>query len=307
MHDNAALVVARHAQRVFDGAHVVSVHGSDIAQPKGFEKRVAQPDRLDGLLQLVVQSAQEREVHPVAGTFRRRLHAIVAHTRQQTPEKTGERAHVLRDRHGVVVYHEYDLPLERGAGIQGFQRLAIGQGCVADDRHDVAVGGIQVARGGQTDGGGQRIARMARDECVARGFFRIAEAGKPAKGAKRIKCRPPTREHLPGVCLMADIPHDAIPRRIEHAQQAYRKFHRAERTREMSACLRHSGQHLFAQGGGQRQKLVGRQRLDIGGRSDGVEPHAHATPPIRRSRRAYEAMARSNSTRSKSGHSTSVT
>ena len=134
----------------------------------------------------------------------------------------------------VVVEHE-GQSLEGTQGAQRLQRHAVRKRRLAHDGHDVRVSALQVARGRHPLRRRKRGARVAGHERVAGRLLGIGEAGEPAQPPKRVEGAVASREDLPRVCLMADVPHDPVARRFEHAHQADREFHRAKRRGEMPA------------------------------------------------------------------------
>ena len=287
VYDHAALVFLRHGQGVLERGEVVSVHRPDVAQAELLEERVAEPDGFDHLLEPVVRPAEKGQSQAVPHRLRRRLHAVVAHVRDETPEEFRHRAAAGRYRHRVVIHHEDELLRDGGAVVQGLQGLAVRKRGVPDHRDDMFVAAARVARRRHAERGRERVAGVSRHEGVRRALVRVHERGLSAVLPQRGEGRTSFREQLPGVGLVSDVPKDAVMLGVEHVHERTRKLHGAERGREVPSVLRHDLDDFFAQG------------VWCG-------PLAHAWPPLRRSRAAYEARAASKSSREKSGHSTSV-
>ena len=78
---------------------------------------------------------------------------------------------------------------------------------------------------------------MGRSEGIIFAFVALGETGQPARLAQCPDAVPPPRQDLVRIGLMADIPDQAVSRRIEHVVNGNREFDNAEAGSEMTAGL----------------------------------------------------------------------
>ena len=76
---------------------------------------------------------------------------------------------------------------------------------------------------------------MAGDEGVVLAFLTLGEAGQTVGLAQRVHALAAAGQYLVGIGLVADIPDDAVFRRIEHAVQRDGQFDDAEVRRQVAA------------------------------------------------------------------------
>ena len=139
----------------------------------------------------------------------------------------------------VVVVKDDDKPLcRRGAVVQRLETRAVRKRRVAYDGDDMLLAAAPVARGGKPLGDGKRDARMPRNGGIGLGFCGIGKAGDAAQLAERREGVVASGEDLPGVGLVADVPHDAVGLRVEDIRKGHRDLDGAERRRKMPAVLR---------------------------------------------------------------------
>jgi hypothetical protein len=143
--------------------------------------------------------------------------------------------------------------LEAAGVVEALVGQAAGHGAVAHHRHHVVILTRQIARRREAerrrDGG--RAVRRAED--VVGALDAAREAGDAAVLAQRGEAVASPGEDLVGVRLVADVPHDAVARRVEDRVQGQRQLHRPEARGQVPAILR-AGVHdqladLFRQAG----------------------------------------------------------
>ena len=105
---------------------------------------------------------------------------------------------------------------------------------------------------------------MRRAEGVVGRFDAPRKAGDAALHAQLRHGVAPAGEDLVGVGLVADVPDDAVLRRIEHRVQRDRQLDGAEVGREMPPGLRHGFEHEGAQLVGQLLELAAIERAQSG-------------------------------------------
>ena len=96
-------------------------------------------------------------------------------------------------------------------------------GKLARDRHAI----------GRADGS----TRVRSPECVVLAFLAAREARHALPHTKVLHAGAPACEHFMAIRLMADVPDQAIVRRVENIMQGNREFYRAEIRRQVSAGL----------------------------------------------------------------------
>jgi hypothetical protein len=144
----------------------------------------------------------------------------------------------LRYRHFVVVQDDYEPLRRRRTVVERLETRAVRKRRVAYDGDDMLLAAAPVARGREPLGDGKRDARMPRYGGIGLGFCGIGKAGDPAHLAKRPEIAVSSGENLPCVCLVSDVPHDAVGLRVEDLRKGHRDLDGAERGRKMPAVLR---------------------------------------------------------------------
>ncbi len=72
-------------------------------------------------------------------------------------------------------------------------------------------------------------------------------------------------QHFVRIGLMANVPHQAVLRRVEDIMQSYRELHGAQAGGEVTAHLAHGVDQILAQLRGDLRQLAGRELTQIGG------------------------------------------
>ena len=94
--------------------------------------------------------------------------------------------------------------------------------------------------------------RVRGAEGVVLAFVAARKAADAAELAQRAHAVAPAGEDLVRIGLVADVPDQAVVRRVEHVVQRDRQLHRAEVARQVAAGLADRLQHELAQLGGER-------------------------------------------------------
>ena len=87
---------------------------------------------------------------------------------------------------------------------------------------------------------------MRRAESVIFAFGPLGEAGKAAALTQRADAIAPSGQDLVRIGLMADIPDDAVARRVEHIMQRHGQLDDPEAGAEVAARDRHGADRLGA-------------------------------------------------------------
>ena len=112
---------------------------------------------------------------------------------------------------------------------------------------------------------------MAGAEGVVFAFRALGEARKAAALAQRADAGAPSGQDLVRIGLMADVPDDAVGRRIEHVVQRDRQLDDAQAGAEMAAGHRNRADRLGAQFVGEPHELASFRFRRSAGESDAVE------------------------------------
>ena len=152
-----------------------------------------------------------------------------------------ERPHRGADGHLVVVQDDEDRRAPVAEVVQRLQREAAHEGRVADDHRDPLHAVPDVTRGGEACRDRETRPGVAAVEHVVLRLAAPREAADPSKLAERPEPRIPAGEELVRVGLVAGVPHDPVPGRLEDAVKRQRDLHHAERRSEVTARHRDGG------------------------------------------------------------------
>ena len=206
--------VAQRAERPHQLPEVVAVHGSEIAKIEALEEvaLVEQP-LLDGVPRHTAEMQQPGRARQ--GRPQPLLHAVVASGGRDLEQVVLQRPRSLVDGHVVVVENHQQVGGLVGPGVvQPLEGQAAGHRAVADDGHHLAPLAPERSGLGHAVGRRDRHRGVPSAESVvfALGHTRkAADAPQLTLGAERLEA---ARDDLVGIGLVADVPHDAVLRRI---------------------------------------------------------------------------------------------
>ncbi len=232
-----AILVERGAQRAPDALDVVPVDRADVGEAERLEERAGlEPQRLGGVAD--VPAHARRAGHPREAPLELLAHAREARIGPDALEQLGERPDVLGDAHAVVVEDHRD-GRSQGAGlVEPLVRHAAGQGAVADHGDDMALAAPLPLGLGEARGVADRGAGVARAHDVVLALLAAQEAADAAVLAQRAEPVEPPGEQLVAVGLVADVPHDAVARRLQLGVEGDGELHRPEARAEVTAGAR---------------------------------------------------------------------
>ena len=118
------------------------------------------------------------------------------------------------------------------------------------------------------------LAGSTRFNDLRRGLPRMS----PALLSQRADPAAAARDDLVRVGLMADVPDQAVLRRIEDVVQRHRKLDDAQSRAQMAAGHRNGRNRLLTQLVGKLAQLVGAQTTDVGRNVDGIEKRRRTLP-----------------------------
>ena len=140
---------------------------------------------------------------------------------------------------------EMDIPLsftiedDVAVGVAGVVHALVGEAAgeraVAHDGDDLVLLALEIARGGHAERGGHRGAGVAGAELVVLALVPLEEAGDAVPLAQRRERLVAPGEELPGVGLVADVPHDLVGRGVELVEQRDGQLDHAEAGADVAA------------------------------------------------------------------------
>ena len=224
---------------------VVAVDGADVVEADRLEQHV----RADHVLHAFFGAA-----HEVPGRRHGGEHFLAAFAqgdvglgRPDAREVVGQPAHVVADRHGVVVENHQQVGAGVGGVAHGFEGLAGRHGAVADHRHRAAfVAGLLGAQG-HAQRGADRGGRVAHPEGVEFRLGAFREAGQAVLLPHGENFVAAAGENLVRVALVAHVPHQPVVGGVEQVMQGHGQFHHAEAGAEVPAGATHGVEQVGAQ------------------------------------------------------------
>ena len=136
-----------------------------------------------------------------------------------------------RDRHAVVVEDHEHVGLDVAAVVQRLERHAGAHRAVADHRDDLALVAAALVRDRHAERGADRRRRMADAERVVLAFLALRERREAVLLLDRRDAVAAAGQDLVRIALMADVPDEAVARRIEEPVQRDRELDDAEARR----------------------------------------------------------------------------
>ena len=175
-------------------------------------------------------------------------------------------ADIGRNRHLVVVEDDDDVAPGIARIVQPFIRHAGCQCTVAQDGHDFELLTVQVARDRHAEGGRDGGGRMAGPERVVGTLGTLEKTRDAVLLAQGIHFLGTPGQQLVRVCLVPDVPHQLVGRRIENVVQRHRQLDDTEAGADMAAGPRahvdQAGTHVRTQ----RAELIAGEGFEIGWR-----------------------------------------
>ena len=164
--------------------------------------------------------------------------------------------------------------------VEPLERHSRGRRAVADHRHHALARAAAAHRLGDSERGGDRGARVPGPEGVILAFAAAQEAARSIGALDPREPLPPPGQRLVPVGLMADVPDQPVPRRIEEMVQRDRELHGPEAPGEVPAGLGADADQLRAQRGRDGRELGAREpcaaRRDARTENQPPGPHSAA-------------------------------
>ena len=270
--DRPIAEVAGLPQHAFDRFEVVAVHRAEVREAELLEQDVRDEDRLQRREQPAPSFLGEvARGHVLEDCPRDVFQLAIRRRGADGLEHPRDRADVRRDAHPVVVEDDDDPCPARADVVDRFPGHARGQRAVADDRDDVLVPALQVARDRHALRGGDRGAGVAGAELVVLGLGPREEPRDAAELAQGPEAIAPSGEELVDVPLVAGIPHELVARRVEDAMERHGELRRTEARADVPAGLLHGIDRELADLAAELRELCPVERAEVGGALDPVE------------------------------------
>ena len=238
MQKNRTILFLRGSERRDERSEIVAVNRTEVVEAKLLEPDVAEHHRLQAVLHPVDETVEERQPKRAADLLGYVLRAVVADARRKAAKPLRNAPRRLSYRH-VVVVQDDDKPLcRRRAVVERLKTRAVRKRSISDYGDDMLLSATSVACCGKTLGNRNGDASVPSNRGIGLGLGGIGKAGEPAHLAERRESGVAAGEYLPRVCLVADVPHDAVGLGIENIREGHRYLDGAERRREVAAVLR---------------------------------------------------------------------
>ena len=276
--DPRPLHPAHELERVAELGQVVSVDRAEVAEAQLLEQHARGEEVLDALLHVLgevhdalAEHATEGDRHPLDLL----AHTVGARVGHDPAEHLADRADVGGDGHPVVVHDQNDVAIGVAGVVHALVGETAGEGAVAHDGDDLVLLTAEIARGGHAEGGGDRRARVTGAELVVLALVPLEKAGDAVPLAERRERIVAPGEELPGVGLVAHVPHDLVGRGVELVEQRDGELDHAEARADVAAgdgaALDQAVPDLLRELG----ELLALEALEVGGRLDGREQAHH--------------------------------
>ena len=183
MDEARALERLHDVERVQHLLDVVPVDRPEVAEAQLLEQHARRPEVLDALFDVLGKIDELLAADHVRRALDHVLDAL-AHphaepARDHRAEVLADRAYVGGDRHAVVIEDDDDVaaPTRVAGVVQRLVRKAARHRAITDDRQDLIVLALQVARGRHAEGGGKGRPRVTGAELVVLALIATQKAG----------------------------------------------------------------------------------------------------------------------------------
>ena len=268
--DRPLLGVAHVLQDGQQVIEVVPVDRADVVEAQLLEPRAALPEMTRVFLH--ARGAPLPALRQLLGELLGDVAQVeVRAARGDAREVGAERARRRRDRHVVVVQDDDEALIARTRVVQGLVGHAGPHGAVADHADDVVLAAREVARHRHAEAGGDRGRGVGGAERVVLALAALGEPRQAARSAQRADAVAPPGDDLVRIGLVADVPDEAVVRRVEHPVQRHGELDDAEAGAQMPARDRDGVDRLLAQLVGELAKLCLGKLAEVRGGVDLIE------------------------------------
>ncbi len=233
--DRAGLHVADVLQNGEQMVEIMAVDRADIIEAELLEQRAAVHHEAAGIFLDAVGAVGDDFRQPLVDLLGRFAQRAIGLAGIKPRQIRAHRADRRGDRH-VIVVEDHDQPRIHRAGIvHGLIGHAGTHRAVADHGNHVVLAAGEVAGDSHAEAGGNRGRGMRGAERIVVALAALGETGQPAAGAQGADAVAAPGQDLVRIGLMADVPDQAIARRVEHVVDRGGQFHHAEAGAEVAA------------------------------------------------------------------------
>ena len=201
----------------------------------------------------------------VLRAFAQRVQAPAGH---QARQHLRQRADVFADRHLVVVEDDQHVRIDVAAVVQRLVGHATGQAAVADHSHDLSCVALALRGDGHAERSRNRRRRMTHAETVVLAFIAARKRRQSVLVLDRVDAVAAAGEDLVRIALVADIPDQAVVRRVVQVMQRDGEFDYAQARAEMTAAAGDLLDQERAQFARDRRQFACGELAQVGGRVD---------------------------------------
>src|SRR5438105_31973 len=238
--DRAVAEIPGALEKALECEEIVAVDGSEIGEAELLEEQVWDEERLEAVEDAAARLLREVATgHVLQDLTRHVLRRPIRLGGAKRFEHPRDRPDVGGDAHAVVVEDDDHAGAHVTDVVKALERHAGRERAVADDRDDVVILALEITRDGHALRGGDRGPGVSRAELIVFRLGAHQESRDAAVLPERAEVLPPSGEHLVHVRLVAGIPDELVPRRIEYAMQRYRELDRPEARGDVAAGLLH--------------------------------------------------------------------
>ena len=257
------------AERGDERLDVVAVDGADVIESHLLEQRAGQHHALQMFLGAAGQFPHGRHLpqHFLAAFAQMRIHAA----RQRPRQIIRQRAHVLRNRHVVVVEDDEQVGRRRARVIERFERHAGGERAIADDGDRAAILSAFGGGDGHAERGADRRARVPDTEGVVLAFAARREWREAAVLLDGVQLIAAPGQYFVRIGLVADIPDQPVVGCIENVMKRHGEFDRAQARGKVAAAGRSRSGSKTAAALRPAPAIGSGQAAQVGGQLDGFE------------------------------------
>ncbi len=230
-----ALELAHVLQGAYQRRQVVPVDRADVVPAQLLEQGARHQHALGVFFGLACQLPGRRNLGQ--DLLAALAHVRVGATGQDLGQVVGQSADIARDRHVVVVQHDQHVGFDFRGVVERFKGHARGQRAVADHGNGAAIQALQPGSDGHAQAGADRGAGMADAKGVVGAFTATREGGQTVLLAQAGHLFAAAGENLVRVGLMANVPQQAVVRRVIDVVQGDGQFDDAQPRAEMPAGL----------------------------------------------------------------------
>ena len=235
--DGAFARIAHIAQHGDQLVHVMTVDRAHIAEAHFLEQGAAHGHAAQiflGPARVLLHAQRLGDAAPELAD------GVIAFRADLTSEVMAHRAHGRGDGHVIVIEDDNEIFLHVPGIVHGLIGHPCGHGAVADHRDDLAAFFmLEVAPHGKAQARRDRGRGVRGAERVVVAFRTLGEAGQAAALAQGAYAVAPPGQDLVRIGLMADVPHQAVARRIKDVVKGNGKLKHAQAGPEMTAGLAH--------------------------------------------------------------------